>query len=1097
MQDFYESTNGESWAWRDGSYGAHWEFSSSANPCVDHWQGLRCANNASAEYNHIIGINLTSFNLVGSLSDTIESLTKLESLALSNNSIGGTIPSSLGNIEPLQTIILLKNRLHGSIPSSLGNLLHLDMLDLKNNSLAGPLPPSLGNLHRLTILDVYINTLTGPIPDSYSNLTYLQYVDLYNNSLTGTIPSFLGRISNLTYLYLGENAFTGTIPDSIGDLKKLISFYANSNYLVGTVPSGLALLSELQYLFLYQNNLCGAVTALFNPAVQTALSVVLLYENQFTGSLPACLFQIKTLTLVDFSNNCLRGSLPTTLCESTALQTLSLDGMCSAKACQTALLPGTYKLTQTLEGTIPACLFELPRLQTLHISGVGLSASLPANLTMRPGFADLALSHNYLVGDIPLEIQTRQWASLDLSYNLDGTLNKAFISHSDNATLKLGNNRLSGAVPKGILDSTGSVAILAGNRFSCDPLKQNLPQQDAHYAEFQCGSNTFNLSYYFWISAAGLLLVVCLLYTCRKRSDKGVNMYNVFYELFVHARTMLDVAYLKDAQGRELKFRIRRFKNVCAKYKLCVRLGFLVALFIVFILLPFYGLVSINSSTVSYKYAYRVSIIYLSGTTAAAVALVMLILLMLYTFCCFVLLLWRCVRECVEFEREIDYAPSSNCSRDSFSVKEHTFMWEKVLVHAVLIAVDMVVVVGVNAAFVFVLLYKDDKWVPLAQAALSLFKVGWGSLCSRTVHYLSHHVEFQSKNLRRGIITLLFAISLFNNIVVPCLVVMAIDTNCFYNLAIPGDDIESTYSYDECVTFRYGGCIDNVVITEQSSFSPPFIYSYQCSASFLTSYAPSVVYVCIISGFIIPTVRYCGYRLVRWLPRESCLYWLVRLALPYVLKPIVEGEPLPEKRGPVFDARQLLVTVLTSLGTLLTFGAAFPPLAVPIAVTIMSSVFFARLELKRLVQEATWLRRDDYIEAIDQDCLGVGSDSMLLRAVRMLIYLSFFFYTLFIFDTLGDAVGFGDSFWVLIVVPALPLALDWFFYSYSGTTFVRTRMWVTRSLSSSVATSKQLQMLRDIQLEHTTKSPMSSAAGSGGGYGERHSNEIDCEHDQA
>jgi hypothetical protein len=30
------------------------------------------------------------------------------------------------------------------------------------------------------------------------------------------------------------------------------------------------------------------------------------------------------------------------------------------------------------------------------------------------------------------------------------------------------------------------------------------------------------------------------------------------------------------------------------------------------------------------------------------------------------------------------------------------------------------------------------------------------------------------------------------------------------------------------------------------------------------------------------------------------------------------------------------------------------------------------------------------------------------------------FYTLFLFDTLGDAVGFAGAFWVLIVVPLLP-----------------------------------------------------------------------------
>jgi hypothetical protein len=31
------------------------------------------------------------------------------------------------------------------------------------------------------------------------------------------------------------------------------------------------------------------------------------------------------------------------------------------------------------------------------------------------------------------------------------------------------------------------------------------------------------------------------------------------------------------------------------------------------------------------------------------------------------------------------------------------------------------------------------------------------------------------------------------------------------------------------------------------------------------------------------------------------------------------------------------------------------------------------------------------------------------------------FYTLFLFDTLGDEVGFAGAFWVLIAVPLLPV----------------------------------------------------------------------------
>jgi hypothetical protein len=41
----------------------------------------------------------------------------------------------------------------------------------------------------------------------------------------------------------------------------------------------------------------------------------------------------------------------------------------------------------------------------------------------------------------------------------------------------------------------------------------------------------------------------------------------------------------------------------------------------------------------------------------------------------------------------------------------------------------------------------------------------------------------------------------------------------------------------------------------------------------------------------------------------------------------------------------------------------------------------------------------------------------------MLVTLSCWFYTLFLFDTLGDAVGFEGAYWVLIVMPLTPVAL--------------------------------------------------------------------------
>jgi hypothetical protein len=43
-------------------------------------------------------------------------------------------------------------------------------------------------------------------------------------------------------------------------------------------------------------------------------------------------------------------------------------------------------------------------------------------------------------------------------------------------------------------------------------------------------------------------------------------------------------------------------------------------------------------------------------------------------------------------------------------------------------------------------------------------------------------------------------------------------------------------------------------------------------------------------------------------------------------------------------------------------------------------------------------------------------------ALDMVLTVSCLFYTLFLFDTLGDAVGFNDAYWVLIFVPLLPVS---------------------------------------------------------------------------
>ena len=80
-------------------------------------------------------------------------------------------------------------------------------------------------------------------------------------------------------------------------------------------------------------------------------------------------------------------------------------------------------LQSHITGGIPSCLFSIPKLRTLHLSGNGLTGSLPNNAIIQSHLLDFSVSHNELTGAIPSQFHNRVWYNLDLSYNrLTGVL---------------------------------------------------------------------------------------------------------------------------------------------------------------------------------------------------------------------------------------------------------------------------------------------------------------------------------------------------------------------------------------------------------------------------------------------------------------------------------------------------------------------------------------------------------------------------------------------------------------------------------------------------------------------------------------------------
>ncbi|KAL5788305.1 hypothetical protein ACOSP7_005254 [Xanthoceras sorbifolium] len=120
------------------------------DPCLPYdnsWTGVTCSKDTLAR---VVTLNLTSFGLSGSLSESIANLTSLQHLWLGRNQLSGSIPD-MKSLTDLQTLHLENNQFEGSIPQSLSQLMKLREIFLQNNKLDGKIPQGLQNRPGLNI----------------------------------------------------------------------------------------------------------------------------------------------------------------------------------------------------------------------------------------------------------------------------------------------------------------------------------------------------------------------------------------------------------------------------------------------------------------------------------------------------------------------------------------------------------------------------------------------------------------------------------------------------------------------------------------------------------------------------------------------------------------------------------------------------------------------------------------------------------------------------------------------------------------------------------------------------------------------------------
>lgn len=266
LVELYNSCNGSGWT-------TVWDL----NTPVSGWSGVSVING------RVTTINLSNYNLSGTLPwqlgqidslkslflgsdpisgtypDSLWNLKKMESLNLQGTSLQGSISPKIGEMKNLKYLYMTASKFSGEIPAEIGNCKKLKTIRLNNNQFSGELPSTLGDLPDLEVIYIISNSFSGPFPTFLTGNTKMSSLALEYNQFSGPIPEEIGNMANLIWVYLGANQFSGEIPASIGNLTKATFLQLNGNKLTGQIPAEIGNMSSLLYLRLNSNELEGAL----------------------------------------------------------------------------------------------------------------------------------------------------------------------------------------------------------------------------------------------------------------------------------------------------------------------------------------------------------------------------------------------------------------------------------------------------------------------------------------------------------------------------------------------------------------------------------------------------------------------------------------------------------------------------------------------------------------------------------------------------------------------------------------------------------------------------------------------------------------------
>jgi Leucine-rich repeat (LRR) protein len=920
---------------------------------------------------------LFSYNsFTGTIPSNFSELTHLYYSEFDNNFLNGTVDHIYMNTTSLLSLDWGSNQFSGRMPETTWPLLIYYITAL--NYFTGDIP---GDTFRysqfLYYLDLAYNYITGTLPHAFhkDKDIFLNYANFSNNFLSGSINNTFEGLGSLVSLSLSYNSFSQTLPANFGHSLSLYYLFLDNNRFSGTLPDSLNYLKNIKVFFVQNNRFYGQIPTL---VAWKFLEIADVSNNQFSGTLPLFLTLIPSIKTFAGSSNCFSGTVPPQVCNLTSFEVFAMNGLSTAVYCRTDLFPGSqllnaFVLEKSVKGTIPSCLFKMPHLQTLHLAGNGFTGTLPDKTEISDSLQDLQLSHNVLTGTIPSAFQKRTWTELDLSYNkLTGTLSGNFASYNNaSSSLTLDVNRLSGKVPSTLLSAV-NIDILSGNLFDCDYDRHDLPYNDGKNENYSCGSDVVNAAFYFWVVAVGVIFVGILfchvmLKCFSTRSSLFQRVIRYFGEMFMWRRAFIEFcegnyseattsnesisSSTSELQGTEnpllfsnssiisntinpLRSTVKILRNrgritsiqygrIYKLYLFFQKLRFVfivLTVFILFLLLPFYSVVSLYYDEYYQTYAWQVSGVLLSGATVGAllvVAFTVSLLLLIFLFKIFIsphktsdVAASPATDETNDItsrttspraKSEANVRPKSTAGRALSTVVGNSTHFRESIIkeHMNYLSYLALLFVGVGNCilmifadifYVLVIINENSTVILLAEILLALFKIAlnnnllWTSIpfmrdlldknnSKENQHNRSSIYSMDPEAGETGIPTaakiklykytrndLLFLsfMILLNNMIFPAIAIIFVSPDCLYNALVSEAAVSSSYSYQICTRYFFIGsehCLQYLTYSVSTSYSPPFIYSYQCSSIIIINYAAVFILMYIFEGIVQPLFK--------------------------------------------------------------------------------------------------------------------------------------------------------------------------------------------------------------------------------------------------